>query len=161
MVIVSSSRPTQIDGARKKEHGNFYVGKRCVYVFKAKTRKAVPQKPYIKSRVRAIWGKVTRLHGSTGSVRARFHKNLPGHAMGQRIRIVSIPECMDAIGQSKQRKWLSGASCEQFDIVNGKGLRLLYTVQLCSQSIIHKELQNSDTSRTKASNAVWFSYYDD
>lgn len=66
------------------------MGKRCVYVFKAKTRKAVPQKPYIKSRVRAIWGKVIRLHGSSGSVRARFRKNLPGHAMGQRIRIVSI-----------------------------------------------------------------------
>lgn len=80
----------QIDGCRKKEHGEFYVGKRCVYVFKAKTRKSLPQKPYIKSRVRAIWGKVTRLHGSTGSVRARFRKNLPGHAMGQPIRVVSI-----------------------------------------------------------------------
>lgn len=61
-----------------------------MYVFKAKTRKSLPQKPYIKSRVRAIWGKVTRLHGSSGSVRARFRKNLPGHAMGQPIRIVSI-----------------------------------------------------------------------
>lgn len=82
----------QIDGCRKKEHGDFYVGKRCVYVFKAKTRKSLPQKPYIKSRVRAIWGKVTRLHGSTGSVRARFRKNLPGHAMGQPIRIVSTAQ---------------------------------------------------------------------
>lgn len=61
-----------------------------MYVFKAKTRKSLPQKPYIKSRVRAIWGKVTRLHGSTGSVRARFRKNLPGHAMGQAIRVVSV-----------------------------------------------------------------------
>lgn len=89
----------QIEGCRKKEHGNFYVGKRCVYVFKAKTRKAVPQKPYVKSRVRAIWGKVTRLHGSTGAVRARFRKNLPGHAMGQRIRIVSI-SCVNVMTKS-------------------------------------------------------------
>lgn len=80
----------QIEGCRKKTHGNFYVGKRCAYVYKAKTRKSVPQKPFIKSRVRAIWGKVTRLHGNTGCVRARFTKNLPGHAMGQRIRIVSF-----------------------------------------------------------------------
>lgn len=80
----------QIEGCRKKEHGQFYVGKRCAYVFKAKTRVAVPQKPALKTRVRAIWGKVTRLHGSSGAVRARFRKNLPGHAMGQRIRIVSI-----------------------------------------------------------------------
>lgn len=80
----------QIEGCRKKVHGKFYVGKRCAYVYKAKTRKAVPQKPFIKSRVRAIWGKVTRLHGNTGCVRARFIKNLPGHAMGQRIRIVRI-----------------------------------------------------------------------
>ncbi|XP_031619683.1 60S ribosomal protein L35a [Contarinia nasturtii] len=81
----------KIDGCRKKQHGSFYVGKRCVYVFKAKTRKSLPQKPYIKSRVRAIWGKVTRLHGSTGCVRARFRKNLPGHAMGQSIRIMLYP----------------------------------------------------------------------
>ncbi|KAG4075166.1 hypothetical protein HA402_006183 [Bradysia odoriphaga] len=81
----------KIEGCRKKEHGNFYVGKRCVYVYKAKTRQAVPKKPFIKSRVRAIWGKVTRLHGNTGCVRARFRTNLPGHAMGQRIRIMLYP----------------------------------------------------------------------
>lgn len=80
----------QIDGCRRQKHGRFYVGKRCVYVYKAKTRKCVPQHPERKTRIRAIWGKVTRIHGNTGNVRARFRRNLPGHAMGQRVRIVSI-----------------------------------------------------------------------
>ncbi len=94
----TTNEQLQIEGCRKKEHGNFYVGKRCVYVYKAKTRKAVPKKPFIKSRVRAIWGKVTRLHGNTGCVRARFRTNLPGHAMGQRIRIVSSTEFYFFVG---------------------------------------------------------------
>ena len=80
----------QIEGARRKEHGRFYIGKRCVYVYKAQTRKCVPQHPERKTKLRAIWGKVTRLHGNTGCVRARFNRNLPGHAMGHRIRIVSF-----------------------------------------------------------------------
>ncbi|XP_068156226.1 large ribosomal subunit protein eL33 [Drosophila tropicalis] len=81
----------KIEGARRKEHGEFYVGKRCVYVYKAETKKCVPQHPERKTRVRAVWGKVTRIHGNTGSVRARFNRNLPGHAMGHRIRIMLYP----------------------------------------------------------------------
>ncbi|XP_017023555.1 large ribosomal subunit protein eL33 [Drosophila kikkawai] len=81
----------KIEGARRKEHGEFYVGKRCVYVYKAETKKCVPQHPERKTRVRAVWGKVTRIHGNTGAVRARFNRNLPGHAMGHRIRIMLYP----------------------------------------------------------------------
>ncbi|XP_037821644.1 60S ribosomal protein L35a [Lucilia sericata] len=81
----------KIEGARRKEHGQFYIGKRCVYVYKAETKKCVPQHPERKTRVRAVWGKVTRLHGNSGCVRARFNRNLPGHAMGHRIRIMLYP----------------------------------------------------------------------
>ncbi|KAI9576930.1 hypothetical protein GQX74_011353 [Glossina fuscipes] len=65
---------------RAKEHG--------IYVYKAETKKCVPQHPEHKTRICAVWGKVTRLHGNSGAVRARFRRNLPGHAMGHRVRIL-------------------------------------------------------------------------
>lgn len=57
--------------------------------FQAKRLVPVPGRPKKKSKVRAIWGKVTRPHGATGSVRAKFKTNLPAKAMGHRVRIVS------------------------------------------------------------------------
>uniref|UniRef100_A0A0E0PR15 Ribosomal protein L35A n=1 Tax=Oryza rufipogon TaxID=4529 RepID=A0A0E0PR15_ORYRU len=70
----------QIEGVNTKEEVGWYAGKRIAYVYKAKTKSN-------DSTIRCIWGKVTRPHGNSGVVRAKFRSNLPPTSMGKKVRV--------------------------------------------------------------------------
>lgn len=74
----------QIEGVNTKEEVAWYCGKRMAYIYKAKVKKDG-------SHFRCIWGKVTRPHGNSGVVRAKFKSNLPPKSMGARVRVFMYP----------------------------------------------------------------------
>jgi len=80
----------QIEGVKSKQEVPFYLGKRVVYIYKA--RRAIKGTNDVKAtHYRSIWGRIARAHGSNGVVRAHFRSNLPPQAMGACIRVMLFP----------------------------------------------------------------------
>jgi len=74
----------KLEGVDTIEAARFYEGKKVAYVYRA-------QKQKLGTKVRVIWGKVTRPHGNNGQVRAKFRKNLPTNSLGEEVRVMLYP----------------------------------------------------------------------
>ncbi|TGJ79385.1 hypothetical protein E0Z10_g9377 [Xylaria hypoxylon] len=74
----------KIEGVDDPKAANFYLGKRIAYVYKG-------QKEIRGTKIRVIWGKVTRPHGNSGVVRAKFSNPLPARSFGASVRIMLYP----------------------------------------------------------------------
>lgn len=74
----------KIDGVQNPKEASFYLGKRIAFVYKG-------QKEINGTKVRVIWGKVTKTHGNSGVVRANFKRNLPTKSFGADVRVMLYP----------------------------------------------------------------------
>ncbi|KAF9897725.1 hypothetical protein BX616_005090 [Lobosporangium transversale] len=70
----------QIEGVKTAADTDFYLGKRVAFVYRAK-------REVNGSKIRCIWGRVTRAHGGSGVVKARFRHNLPAKSFGASVRV--------------------------------------------------------------------------
>jgi len=60
------------------------VGKRVAFLYRAHRARNG-------SKIRVIWGRITKAHGNSGVVKAKFAKNLPGKSMGASVRVHLYP----------------------------------------------------------------------
>ncbi|EPY26853.1 large subunit ribosomal protein L35Ae [Angomonas deanei] len=85
----------RVDNVNTREDAKWYVGKRVCYVYHGKKVKRCvrwSKAPARRSTARAIWGRVTRPHGTSGMLRAKFNgASIPASAIGRRVRVYLYP----------------------------------------------------------------------
>ena len=85
---MSPRNPPPPEGTKKNAiltpYPSFYLGKKVAFVYRA-------QREVRGSKIRVIWGKITRPHGNSGVVRAQFRRNLPPKSFGASVRVMLYP----------------------------------------------------------------------
>lgn len=84
----------RIENVTTGNDADWYVGKRCCFVYHGYKAKRCVRWSKARARrgnTRATWGRVTKAHGSAGTVRAKFTSALPGQAIGRRVRVYLYP----------------------------------------------------------------------
>ncbi|EFC40509.1 predicted protein [Naegleria gruberi] len=79
----------QLEGVSTKEAAQFYIGKRVAYLYKGE--KSLTSGSNTFKGLRVVWGKITRAHGNSGVVRAKFAPQLPTTALAQPVRVFLFP----------------------------------------------------------------------
>ena len=82
-VINPNQALLQIDGVKSKDEAKFYVGKKVASLVKANPKTGVEE--------HINWGVITKEHGNSGVVRAKFDRNLPSTMLGKTVRVMLFP----------------------------------------------------------------------
>ncbi|KAJ2904788.1 hypothetical protein MKZ38_007144 [Zalerion maritima] len=80
----TSTSLIKIEGVDDQSAAKFYLGKKIAYIYRG-------QKEKRGTKIRVIWGKVTRPHGNSGVVRAKFSTPLPTRSFGASVRVMLYP----------------------------------------------------------------------
>lgn len=75
----------RIEGVNDRAAAQYYFGKRVTFVYKVSSGEK-------DNRFKTIWGRISRAHGNTGAVLARFRHNLPPRAIGATLRVMLFPQ---------------------------------------------------------------------
>ena len=75
----------RLEGVNDRSGAQYYFGKRVAYIYKTSSGEK-------DRRFKTIWGRISRAHGNTGAVLARFNHNLPPRAIGATLRVMLFPQ---------------------------------------------------------------------
>ena len=62
------------------------MGKRVAYIYETPKKSKDD-----KGKIKVVWGEITKPHGNSGVVQARFRTNLPPQSFGDYVRIMLYP----------------------------------------------------------------------